>query len=70
MQAELDFCADGSLFGNALAHVLRGALPIVRSGLDLVRWLHMLAEEDTPVNATAAVLYLRISQYIKKHVQL
>ena len=63
MQAELDFSADGSLFGNALAHVLQGALPIVRSGLDLVRWLHMLAEENTAINATAAaVLYLRISR--------
>ena len=63
MQAELDFGADGSLFGNALAHVLQGALPIVRSGLDLVRWLHMLAEENTAINATAAaVLYLRISR--------
>ena len=63
MDAEDFYCSQETPFGRALRQSLEGALPIVRSGLNLQGWLRMLAEELEDPHATAAAeLYLRLSR--------
>jgi hypothetical protein len=63
LQAEDEAMAEDSVFGRALQLVLKDALPIVRSDLNLSGWLHELSQETEPEHASAAAeLYLRLSR--------